>query len=93
MMTNILEIAGQDYANAQSFQKRIEALKRMTGEQRLALAFEMWRIACQLTRDGIRAQFPNYSDAQVNQELARRIMIANGSDRIISTHYQNSPRN
>ncbi len=84
MMEKHLEIAGQDYANAQSFQKRVEALKRMTGEQRLALAFEMWRTACQLTRDGIRAQFPNYSNTQVNQELARRIMIANGADKIIS---------
>lgn len=89
-MINALEIAGQDYANAQSFQKRVEVLKRLSGEQCLALAFEMWRTACQLSRDGIRAQFPNYSVAQVNHELARRIMIANGSARIISTHYQNS---
>jgi len=37
-----------------------------------------------LTRDGIRAQFPNYSDAQVNHELARRIMIENGADKLIS---------
>jgi hypothetical protein len=89
-MMNALEIAGQDYADALSFQKRVEALRRMTGEQRLMLAFEMWRTACQLTRDGIRAQFPNYSVAQVNQELARRIMISNGSARIISAHDQNT---
>lgn len=83
-MDTHLEIAGQDYADAASFQTRVEALKRLSGEQRLALAFEMWRTACQLTRDGIRAQFPNYSDAQVNQELARRIMIENGADKLIS---------
>ncbi len=92
-MEKHIEIAGQDYADALSFQKRIAALRRMTGEQRLMLAFEMWRTACQLTRDGIRAQFPNYSVAQVNQELARRIMIANGSTRIISTYNQNPPTN
>jgi|GEM_PF-3562642 hypothetical protein len=89
-MNTPLEIAGQDYANVASFQKRVEALKRMTGEQRLALAFEMWRTACQLTRAGIRAQFPSYSDEQVNQELARRIMIANGSTSIISARNKNS---
>jgi len=88
-MMDALEIAGQDYADAASFQKRVEILRRLSGEQRLMLAFEMWRTACQLTRDGIRAQFPNYSAAQVNQELARRIMIANGSARIISAHDQN----
>jgi len=89
----VLEIAGQDYADALSFQKRVEALRRMTGEQRLMLAFEMWRTACDLTRDGIRAQFPNYSAEQVNGELARRIMIANGSATIISAHHQNSRTN
>ena len=89
-MSTHLEIAGQDYPDVASFQKRVDALKRMTGEQRLMLAIEMWRTACQLTRDGIRAQHPNYSTAQVNQELARRIMIANGSTRIISARHKNS---
>jgi hypothetical protein len=89
-MNTVIEIAGQDYADAASFQKRIDALRGMTGEQRLALAFEMWRTACELTRAGIRAQFPSYSDEQVNQELARRIMIANGSTSIISARNKNS---
>ena len=83
-MDTHLEIAGQDFADPASYERRIDAPKRMTGEQRLAQAFEMWRTACELTRDGIRAQFPNYSAAQVNQELARRIMIENGADKIIS---------
>jgi len=83
-MKDYLEITGQDYADTASFQKRVDALKSMTGEQRLMLAFEMRRTSCQLTRDGIRAQFPNYSDDQVNRELARRVMIANGADKIIS---------
>ena len=89
-MNSVIEIAGQDYADALSFQKRVDALKKLSGEQRLALAFEMWRTACELTRDGIRTQFPNYSDEQVNRELARRIMIANGAARIISAHNKNS---
>ena len=81
-----MEIAGQDYANLQSYQKRIEALRRMTGEQRLALAFQMWRTAREITRAGIRAQRPEFSAAQVERELARRIMIANGATRIIASH-------
>lgn len=83
-MISAIEIASQDYADAASFQKRVEILRRLSGEQRLMLAIEMWRTACQLTRDGVRAQFPNYSDAQVNRELARRIMIANGAGKIVS---------
>jgi hypothetical protein len=31
---------------------------------------------CSLVRNGIRAQFPNYNDEQVEQELGRRLAIA-----------------
>jgi hypothetical protein len=79
-----MEIAGQDYADIASYQKQIEILRRMTGEQRLTLAFEMWETACEVTRAGIRAQYPEFSAAQVQCELARRIMIANGAARVIS---------
>lgn len=80
-----MEIAGQDYADVASYQKRIEILRRMTGEQRLAMAIEMWKTACEVTSAGIRAQNPEFSADEVQRELARRIMIANGSARIIAS--------
>lgn len=85
-----MEIAGQDYADVASYKKRIEALRRLTGEQRLALAFEMWRTACEVTRAGIRAQQPEFAPAQIEKELARRIMIANGSAGIINSYRPHS---
>lgn len=80
-----MEIAGQDYADLASYQRRIEVLRRMTGEQRLALAFEMWRTACEVTRAGIRVQFPEFTSEQIEHELAQRIMVANGAARIVAS--------
>ncbi len=74
-----MEIAGQDYTDRASYQAQIDALRRMTGEQRFALAIEMWTTACETTRAGIRAQHPLFSPSEVERELARRIMIANGA--------------
>ncbi len=81
-----MEIAGQDYADVRGYHARIQALRGMTGEQRLALAFEMWKTACEVTRAGIRAQHPEYSANEVQRELARRIMSANGAARVIASH-------
>lgn len=83
-------IAGQDYADRSTFQKQLQVFRQMTGEQRLALALEMWRTACDVTRAGIRAQHPEFSAAQVEREIARRIMIANGAARIITAYRRDS---
>ncbi len=85
-----MEIAGQDYADVQVYRARLQALRRMTGEQRLGLALEMWKTACAITRAGIHAQHPDFSDDEVQRELARRIMIDNGAARIIASHRQDS---
>ena len=76
-----MEIAGQDYADQASYQAQMDALRRMTGEQRLALAFEMCKTACEITSAGIRAQHSQFSPSEIEQELARRVMIANGAAR------------
>jgi hypothetical protein len=78
-----MEIAGQDYADIRAYHARIQALRRMTGEQRLAMALEMWKTACEITRTGIRAQHPEFSSDEIQRELARRIMIANGATKIL----------
>jgi hypothetical protein len=83
-------IAGQDYADRSTYQKQLQVFRQMTGEQRLALALEMWRTACDVPRAGIRAQHPEFSAAQVEREIARRIMIANGAARIITAYRRDS---
>ncbi len=77
-----MEIAGQDYADKAIYEKQIEILRRMTGEQRLVRAFELWKTACEISRAGIRAQHPQFSSADVERELARRIWIANGAAKL-----------
>jgi hypothetical protein len=83
-------IAGQDYADRSTYQKQLQVFRQMTGEQRLAIAMEMWRTACNVTRAGIRAQHPEFTAAQVDREIARRIMIANGATRIITAYHRDS---
>lgn len=43
----------------------------MSGEQRLALAFEMSLFARELAREGIRRDHPDWTEAQVERELLR----------------------
>ncbi len=86
----MVEIAGQDYADRASYYRQIESLRQMSGEQRLALAFTMWEMAREITRAGIRAQHADFTPEQVERELARRIMVANGAAGIIHAHDRNS---
>ena len=48
-----------------------EALRNMTGEQRLLLAWDMSLFARDLARAGIRDAHPEWADAQVARELLR----------------------
>lgn len=79
----MVEIAGQEYADRASYNKRIESLQRLSGEQRLALAIKLWQTTCEITRAGIRAQHAELGLEQVERELVRRIMAVNGAAAII----------
>ena len=85
-----ISIAGQDYADRSAFEKHMHALRRMTGEQRLMLALELWRAACEMTRAGIRVQHSEFSAEEIERELARRIMIGNGSARTFAPNRHDS---
>jgi len=54
---------------------QIEAYRRMTGEQRLALALRLHEWVCNLSRAGIRAQYPEASAQEVERHLHHRIEI------------------
>jgi hypothetical protein len=60
----------------QALQRQIEQYRRMTGEQRLALALELHELACNVAREGIRHQHPDADEAQVEQLLHKRIELA-----------------
>jgi hypothetical protein len=59
-----------------ALEKQIEAYRRMTGEERLALGFRLHEFACDIAREGIRAQFPNAAPEQVEEKLRERLRLA-----------------
>lgn len=54
---------------------QIELYRAMTGEQRVKIALDLHEFACNVTRDGIRAQHPQFSEDEINRELRRRIEL------------------
>jgi hypothetical protein len=53
-------------------EKQLQAQTRMTGEQRLLLAFEMSLFTRELAAAGIRDQHPEWPEFEVARELLRR---------------------
>jgi hypothetical protein len=50
---------------------QLEIQRRMSGEQRMLLAFEMSLFARDLAKAGIRHEHPEWSEARVARELLR----------------------
>jgi hypothetical protein len=57
-------------------EKQIEHYRRMTGEERVALALRLHEFACEITREGIRSQHPGASEAEVERMLRQRIALS-----------------
>ena len=57
--------------DARAEQVQLELLRRMSPEQRIALAVQMSEDVRALARAGIRARHPEYSDAQLRHALFR----------------------
>lgn len=60
-----------------ALERQIEMYRRMTGEQRLGLALRLHELACEVTREGIRAQYPHADENEVNRQLRDRLMLLN----------------
>jgi hypothetical protein len=60
----------------QALSEQIERYRRMTGEERLAIALGLHELACQVAREGIRRQHPDATPEQVEQHLRRRLELA-----------------
>jgi len=56
--------------------EQIARYRRMTGEQRLAIALDLHEMSCDMARAGIRRQHPEADEAQIEQLLHRRIELA-----------------
>lgn len=56
--------------------KQIECYRRMTGEQRVAIALGLHEMSCEITREGIRRQHPEAEAAEVERLLRHRLESA-----------------
>ena len=59
--------------------EQIERYRRMTGEQRLAIALELHELACNVAREGIRHQNPDADESEVERLLRRRLELSRGT--------------
>jgi hypothetical protein len=60
----------------EALKRQIELYRKMTGEQRLAIALDLHALSCEVAREGIRRQFPNADAAEVERQLRRRLELA-----------------
>lgn len=61
---------------AAALDKQIECYRRMTGEQRLAIALDLHETSCEIAREGIRRQHPEADAAEVERLLRHRLELA-----------------
>jgi hypothetical protein len=59
-----------------ALEKQIDRYRQMTGEERLAIALDLHALSCDLAREGIRRQFPEADEAEVECHLRRRLEAA-----------------
>ncbi len=59
-----------------ALEKQIELYRQMTGEQRLRIALDLHELSCEIARHGIRHQFPQADEAEVDRRLRERIRMA-----------------
>jgi hypothetical protein len=57
-------------------ERQIELYRAMTGEQRLKIALDLHEFVCNVSRAGIRRQFPDADAGEVERHLRRRIELS-----------------
>ncbi len=58
---------------------QIERYRKMSGEERLAIALDLHEFSCDIAREGIRAQHPEANELEVEIQLRRRLELARGA--------------
>jgi hypothetical protein len=61
-----------------ALERQIELYRRMTGEERLRIALDLHALACEVAREGIRRQFPQADEKEVDERLRQRLEAARG---------------
>ena len=56
--------------------RQIERYRAMTGQQRLQIALDLHQFACEVARAGIRRQFPEADDREIDRHLRNRIELS-----------------
>ena len=59
-----------------ALERQLAAYRKMTGEERLAIALGLHELACNMTREGIRHQHPDAGPDEVERLLHERIKLA-----------------
>jgi hypothetical protein len=59
-----------------ALEMQLERYRRMTGEERLAIALRLHQLSCDLAREGIRRQYPEATDDEVERHLQDRLRLA-----------------
>lgn len=59
-----------------ALEEQIARYRKMTGEQRLAIALNLHELSCEVAREGIRHQYPDADSAEVERLLHERLRLA-----------------
>ena len=57
------------------FRERVLRARAMSPEDKLSSGFELFEFACEITRAGIRHQFPHAAEGDVEHILAQRLAL------------------
>jgi hypothetical protein len=60
---------------AAALEQQIRHYRRMTGEQRLAIALDLHEMSCDVAREGIRRQHPEAGADEIERLLRRRLEL------------------
>ena len=59
-----------------ALERQLEAYRRLSGEERLAIALRLHELSCAIAREGIRQQNPQASAEEVERLLHQRLKLA-----------------
>ncbi len=62
----------------EGLQMQIEIYRRMTGQQRLQIAFELSDLTREIVPPHVRSYHADWTDEQVEREVIRRFLLAAG---------------
>ena len=67
-----------EFANKKTEQVYIEALRRLSLEQRWQAVAALRQVAVDMVRDAVRVAHPTWNEREINWETTRQVMEAHG---------------